>query len=93
MPNNLGLDPFPDPVGHFGAPWRPFWISRPLIGRNPECSDQKTYLAKVDGSAQKPRSEHFPDPVGHFEAPWWPFWIFEVLIEGMIESKNLFSES
>ena len=37
--------------------------------------------------------EHFPDPVGHFEAPWWPFWIFEVLIEGMIESKNLFSES
>ena len=33
------------------------------------------------------------DPVGHFEAPWWPFWIFEVLIEGMIESKNLFSKS
>ena len=26
MANNLGLDPFPDPVGHFGAPWRPFWI-------------------------------------------------------------------
>ena len=22
---NLGLDPFPDPVGHFGAPWWPFW--------------------------------------------------------------------
>ena len=20
------LDPFPDPVGHFVAPWRPFWI-------------------------------------------------------------------
>ena len=36
--------------------------------------------------------EPFPDPVGHFEAPWWPFWIFEVLIEGMVESKNLFSE-
>ena len=35
----------------------------------------------------------FPDPVGHFEAPWWPFYIFEVLKEGMIESKNLFSES
>ena len=33
VPNNRGLDPFPDPVGHFGA-WRPFWISRPLIGRN-----------------------------------------------------------
>ena len=23
-PNNLGLDPFPDPVGHSVAPWRPF---------------------------------------------------------------------
>ena len=34
MANNLGLDPFPEPVGHFGAPWQPFWISRPLIGRN-----------------------------------------------------------
>ena len=62
MANNLGLDPFPDPVGHFGAPWRPFWISRPLIGRNPECSDQKTYLAKVDGSAQKPRGTHLSRP-------------------------------
>ena len=35
----------------------------------------------------------FPDPVSHFGAPWRPFWIFEVLIEGMIESKNLISES
>ena len=51
MPNNLGLDPFLDPVGHFGAPWWPFCISRPLIGRNTECSDQKTYLAKVVRSA------------------------------------------
>ena len=25
-PKNLGVDTFPDPVGHFGAPWRPFWI-------------------------------------------------------------------
>ena len=51
---------------------------------------------KVDGSVQKPRGtpvHPFPDPVGHFVTPWWPFWIFEVLTEGMIESKNLFSES
>ena len=34
----------------------------------------------------------FQDPIGHFGAPWWPFLIFEVLKEGMIESKNLFSE-
>ena len=26
MAHNLGLDPFPDPVDHFGGPWRPFWI-------------------------------------------------------------------
>ena len=26
MANNLGWDPFPDAVGHFGAPSRPFWI-------------------------------------------------------------------
>ena len=25
-PKNLGVDSFPDPVRHFGAPWRPFWI-------------------------------------------------------------------
>ena len=37
--------------------------------------------------------DHFLDNVGHFEAPWWPFWIFEVLIEGVMESKNLYSES
>ena len=30
-PQNLGVDPFPVPVGHFGAPWRPFWIFEVLI--------------------------------------------------------------
>ena len=25
-PKNLGVDNFPDPVGHFGAPWRQFRI-------------------------------------------------------------------
>ena len=23
-PNNLGIDPFLDPIGHLGPPWRPF---------------------------------------------------------------------
>ena len=27
---NLGVDTFPDPVRHFGAPWRPFWILQAL---------------------------------------------------------------
>ena len=26
IPKNQGVDTFPDPVGHFGAPWRPFWM-------------------------------------------------------------------
>ena len=26
MPKNLGVDTFPDPLCHFGAPWRAFWI-------------------------------------------------------------------
>ena len=26
LPKNLGVDTFPDPVGHFGAHWRPFWV-------------------------------------------------------------------
>ena len=31
MPNNLGLIPFPDPVSHFLAPWRPFWILQAIL--------------------------------------------------------------
>ena len=30
-PKKHGLHPFLDPVGHFGAPWRPFWIFVVLI--------------------------------------------------------------
>ena len=30
-PQKLGVDPFLDPVSHFGAPWRPFWIFEVLI--------------------------------------------------------------
>ena len=53
----------------------------------------KNLFKNVDGSAQKPREEPLPDQVGNFGTPWRPFRIFEVLIEEMIESKNLFSES
>ena len=45
---------------------------------------QKTYLAKVDGNAQKYRGRPLFRPY---------FGIFEVLIEGMIISKNLFGKS
>ena len=49
----------------------------------------KSYLTKVNGSPKKPKGT----PLSRPSRPLWPFWIFEVLKEGMIESKNLFSES
>ena len=30
-PKNLWVDPFPDPIGHFGVPWQPFLIFGVLI--------------------------------------------------------------
>ena len=27
----VGLNPFPDPVSHFLAPWRPFWILQGVL--------------------------------------------------------------
>ena len=44
------------------------------------------------GAPKKPEINPFPDPVGHFEATWLQVLIFEVLIEGRMESKNLFSQ-
>ena len=137
MPKNFKLRPFPDPVSHFGAPWRTFWIfevlkegmieSKKLFGKScsgspiiqgftyfqtpsailgppgshfgflrfskKECLNQKTDFVKVVWGYNNLWYDLLPDPIGHFGAPWQPFWIFEVLKEGMIESKNLFSES
>ena len=42
---------------------------------------------KLMGAPKNLRVDPFPDPIGHFGAP--AIWIFEVLIEGMIESKKL----
>ena len=58
-----------------------------------ECSDQKTYLAKVDGSAQNIGVDPFPDPVGHFGTPGRPVWMFEVLIKRIMESLKLLNDS
>ena len=74
MANNLGFDPFPDPVGHFGAPWWPFWISRPLIGRNTRSARIKKLIQrKWLGMANNLGLHPFPDHVGHFWALWQPF--------------------
>ena len=59
VPKFLGVDLFPDPVGHFGAPWWPFLIFEVLIEG---VLGSKTYLAKVDGSTQKPRGKHLSRP-------------------------------
>ena len=45
------------------------------------------------GAPQNLKMDTFPDLFGHFGALWQLFWIFKSLIEGMIESKNLFSKS
>ena len=50
------------------------------------------FLQKLMGVPKNLGVHPFPDPIGHFGASWQPFWMFEVLIEGMIESKNLFSK-
>ena len=43
-PKNPGVDTFSDPVGHFGALWRPFWIFEvPKEG----MIESKTCLMKV----------------------------------------------
>ena len=34
MPKHLGVGPFPDPIGNFGAPWWPFWILQAVSGSN-----------------------------------------------------------
>ena len=54
---------------------------------------KKLFLRKLTRVPKNLGVHAVSDPVGHFGAPWRPFWIFEVLEEGMIESKNLFSES
>ena len=68
-PKNLEVDTSPDPVGHFGAPRQPFWISRPLIGRNTRSARiKKLILRKLLETAYNLGLDPFPDPVGHFGA-------------------------
>ena len=50
---------------------------------------KKLIYQNLTGAPKNLGEDHFPDPV---EAPRWPFWIFEVLIEGMMESKNLLAK-
>ena len=49
FPKNLGVDPFPDPVGHFRAPGGHFGF---LMFSEKEWSNKETYLAKVDQGVQ-----------------------------------------
>ena len=65
MSKNLGADTFPDPMGHFGTTWGPFWIFDVLI----EGGDQKTYLPKVDYNGQQPSGRHLSRPHGPFWGP------------------------
>ena len=54
---NLGVDHFPDPVGHFEAPWWPFWGSH---RRNDWI--KKLILRKLSEGSNKLRLDLFRTP-------------------------------
>ena len=66
MANNLRLDPFPDPVGHFGAPWRPyvighfelFSINKFLDPSTPSMRNKKT-TSKSKMAAKGPQNGRY----------------------------------
>ena len=91
MPNNLGLDPFPDPVGHFGAPWWPFWIFQVFYVSHTRSSQIKKLIKrKWLEMANNLGLDPFPDPVGHFGAPWRLFFFFHALPVGFFCFVNPF---
>ena len=51
------------------------------------------FRKRLMGAPKNQEVGTYSDPISHFGAPLQPFWIFEVLIEGMIESKDLLSKS
>ena len=56
-PQNLGVDTFPDPVSHFWAHWRPFWILQ-AVRRCRRCG--------VAGGERVP-----PAPLGWYSDNYW----------------------
>ena len=78
--------PRPPPLN----PWQQFWIFWDITfsSHNRRAQIKKLISQKLIG-APKPQWWPLSKPRWPFLAPWWPFWIFEVLIEGMIKSKNL----
>ena len=88
MANNLGLDFFPDRVGHFWAPWRPFWILQVFyVSHRRSTRIKKLILRKLTGVPINLGVDHSPDPVGHFGFCRCSMF----LIEEVLRSKNLFS--
>ena len=75
-PKIVGLDPLPDPVGHFGTGWWSFWIFEIHIDG---IIESKTLFAKFDWGSNNLGLNLCQDPVRHFWAPWWPFWTLLVV--------------
>ena len=63
VPKNLGVHPFPDPVGHFGAPSWPFWTFKVLTEG---MIESKIYLEEVVWGSNNLGFDLFIDLVGHF---------------------------
>ena len=70
-----------------------FFPSVAIFSHRRSARIKKRIQRNLTGAPKNLGVDHFPDPGGHFGTPWRPCWIFEVLIEGIIKSKNLFSES
>ena len=64
----LGINIFPDPVDHFGAPWQPFWD----FWRSPRWNNriQKNLLfQKLSEGSNDQGLDMFSDPVSHLGPP------------------------
>ena len=74
-----------------------FFFSVTTFSHRRSAGIKKLILQKCLGTAINLGLEPFPDPVGHFVAPLAAIFDFAgnsmFLIEGVLGSKNLFSES
>ena len=86
--------PFQDPVSHFEVPWLLYWIFEVFIGGIicfswTACSNKTNYLAKVDGSAHKPRGKPLFRPCQPFWGP--PAVILDEAGSGVSQAVQRFS--
>ena len=63
-PKNLGADPFPDPVSHYGAPWRPIGILQMVQCCVLQALSHRTMILKNDQNPENRFSRHYLKVIG-----------------------------